>query len=89
MLPGGGPSINLTTFHENLKPGTMKMYLSTPNIEAAYKELKLNGIKPKSKIIKQSWGTSFSFADPDGNVWLLCNHRQEKNLYLLILFKLI
>ncbi len=71
VLPGGGPTINLTTFHENLKPGTMKMYLSTSNIEEAYKELKLVGIKPTSKIIKQSWGTSFSFADPDGNIWLV------------------
>ena len=32
----------------------MKMYLSTSNIEATYKELKLDGIKPTSKIIKQS-----------------------------------
>ena len=31
-LPGGGTSINLTTFHENMKPGTMKLYLSTPDI---------------------------------------------------------
>jgi len=33
--PGGGPSLNLTTMHENMKPGTMKLYLSTPDIEAA------------------------------------------------------
>jgi predicted enzyme related to lactoylglutathione lyase len=70
-LPDGGPSINLTTYHENLKPGTMKIYLSTPNIEAAYKKIKSNGIKPTTDIIKQQWGTSFSFSDPDGNVWLI------------------
>jgi hypothetical protein len=28
--------------HENLKPSTMKIYLSTPDIEKAYKELKSN-----------------------------------------------
>ena len=41
--PGGGPSLNLTTMHENMKPGTMKLYLSTPDIEAAYQELKAKG----------------------------------------------
>ena len=39
-LPGGGTSINLTTEHENMKPGTLKLYLSTPEIEAAYNQLK-------------------------------------------------
>jgi predicted enzyme related to lactoylglutathione lyase len=78
-LPGGGPSINLTTYHENLKPGTMKMYISTPDIEKVYKELQLKGITPTSKIIEQSWGTSFSFTDPDGNVWFMVQSKTIKN----------
>ena len=28
-----------------MKPGSMKLYLSTPDIEAAYKELKAKGFK--------------------------------------------
>src|SRR5689334_20541764 len=44
-LPGGGASLTLTTFYENMKPGTMKLYLSASNIEAAYDELKAKGAK--------------------------------------------
>ena len=70
-LPGGGTSINLTNVFENMKPGGMKLYLSTPDIEAAYKELKAKGVKPTTEIIHAGWGTSFSFNDPDGNQWLV------------------
>ena len=63
-------SINLTTFHENMKPGTMKLYLSTPDIEATLKELKAKGVKPKNEIKKDPWGTWFDFDDPDGNHWI-------------------
>ncbi len=69
--PGGGASLNLTTAHENMQPGTMKLYLSTPDIEATYKELKARGIEPTSEIIKAGWGTSFEVRDPDGNRWLV------------------
>src|ERR671937_530171 len=47
--PGGGASLNLTTVHENMKPGTMKLYLSTPDIEAARQELKAKGVEPISE----------------------------------------
>jgi predicted enzyme related to lactoylglutathione lyase len=33
--PGGGASLTLSTMHGNMKPGTMRLYLSTSNIEAA------------------------------------------------------
>src|SRR5579859_2003835 len=70
-LPGGGTSINLTTFHENMKPGTMKLYLSTPDIEAAYQELKAKGVEPTSEIADDGWGKWFGMSDPDGNNWLI------------------
>jgi uncharacterized glyoxalase superfamily protein PhnB len=70
-LPGGGTSINLTNVFENMKPGSMKLYLSTPDIEAAYKELKARGVQPTAEITRAGWGTSFSFNDPDGNQWLV------------------
>jgi len=70
-LPGGGTSINLTNVFENMKPGSMKLYLSTPDIEAAYKELTAKGVKPSAEITRAGWGTSFSFNDSDGNQWLV------------------
>ena len=70
-LPGGGASIILTTFLENLKPGTMKVYVSTPNIEVAYKELKAKGVEPTSAIANDQYGKRFSISDPDGNKLLI------------------
>ena len=70
-LPGGGTSINLTTEHENMKPGTMKLYLSTPDVEAAYKELKSKGINPTNDVTDDEWGKWFDFNDPENNHWLV------------------
>src|SRR5947208_4198196 len=38
--PGGGASLTLSTMHGNMRPGTMRLYLATSNIEVAYNELK-------------------------------------------------
>jgi len=70
-LPGGGTSINLTNLFENMKPGGMKLYLSAPDIEAAYNQLKARGVRPTAEIARAGWGTSFSFSDPDGNQWVV------------------
>jgi len=70
-LPGGGTSINLTNVYENMIPGSMKLYLSTPDIESAYKDLTSKGVKPTAEVTRAGWGTSFSFNDPDGNQWLV------------------
>jgi predicted enzyme related to lactoylglutathione lyase len=72
----GGPSIILTTSNVNVKPGSMKIYLSTPNIEETYDGMKSNGIEMTSDIIADSGGTYFSFDDPDGNTWVvvLCGY---------------
>ncbi|EFH81286.1 VOC family protein [Ktedonobacter racemifer] len=73
-LPGGGASLTLTTFHENMKPGTMKLYLSASNIEAAFDELKAKGIKVndvKDDLYGPGSGVKwFDLHDPDGNRWL-------------------
>ena len=73
-LPGGGTSITLTTAHENMKPGTMKLYLSTPDIQATYKQLAEKGVKLTNEISDDLYGPGsgvkwFSFDDPDGNRW--------------------
>lgn len=74
-LPGG-TTINLTNVFENMKPGSLKLYLSAPDIEVAYKELKARGVKPTAEITRAGWGTSFSFNDPDGNQWLVVESKR-------------
>lgn len=78
-LPGGGVSINLATEHENMQPGTMKLYISSPDVEAAYKAVTSKGVKP-AKELANDWGKWngkgeegkwFELADPDGNRLLI------------------
>jgi len=74
-FPEDGASITLTTAHENMKPGTMKLYFATSDVAAVHKELsvkdaKVNVLKddlfgPKSGV---RW---FDLEDPDGNQVLL------------------
>jgi catechol 2,3-dioxygenase-like lactoylglutathione lyase family enzyme len=75
QLPGGGVSLTLTTMHENMKPGTMKLYLSTSNIEAAYNELKAKSVRVnevKDDLYGPGSGVKwFNLEDPDGNQWLM------------------
>ncbi|WP_236064830.1 VOC family protein [Reticulibacter mediterranei] len=74
-LPGGGASLTLTTMRENMKPGTMKLYLSTSHIEAAYQELKAKGVavnEVKDDLYGPGSGIKwFEITDPDGNRWLV------------------
>ena len=74
-LPGGGASLTLSTMHGNMKPGTMHLYLSTSDIEAAYHELKAKGVKVndvKDDLYGPGSGVKwFSLSDPDGNQWLV------------------
>jgi predicted enzyme related to lactoylglutathione lyase len=69
--PSGGIQITLTNVFENMKPGSMKLYLSTPDIEAASQELKSKGVKLAYEIIRAGWGTSFGLTDPEGNQWVV------------------
>ena len=70
-LPGGGAAINLTTNHENMKPGSMKLYFATSNVADAHKDLNDNGIKTgevKDDLYGPGSGVKwFSLEDPDGN----------------------
>ena len=74
-LPGGGMTITLTTAHENMKPGTMKLYLSTPDIQATHKQLTEKGVTLSNGIKDDLYGPGsgvkwLSFNDPDGNQWI-------------------
>jgi catechol 2,3-dioxygenase-like lactoylglutathione lyase family enzyme len=75
-LPGGGTCFTLTTAHENMKPGTMKLYLSTPDIQPAYEQLTAKGVRVASEISDDLYGPGsgvkwFSLNDPDGNHWII------------------
>ena len=71
LPPGGGVSITLTTWFEDLRPGAMKMSLSTSDVEKTYQELEFKGVQPNNEISDAPWGKWFSIDDPDGNNWLI------------------
>ena len=72
-LPGGGPALTLSTMHGNMKPGTMRLYLATSDIDAAHDKLKAKGVKVndvKDDLYGPGSGVKwFALTDPDGNVW--------------------
>lgn len=74
-LPNGGPSIILTTAHENMKPGTMKLYFATSDVAAAHQDLSVKGAKVnevKDDLFGPGSGVKwFQLEDPDGNQVLL------------------
>jgi catechol 2,3-dioxygenase-like lactoylglutathione lyase family enzyme len=75
LPPGGGVSITLTTWFEDLRPGVMKMSLSTYDVEKTYQELKTKDVQTNNEISNAPWGKWFSIDDPDGNNWLIVENR--------------
>jgi catechol 2,3-dioxygenase-like lactoylglutathione lyase family enzyme len=73
-FPGGGATLTLTTYLDNhLQPGTMSLYLGTPDIQHAYEELTAKGVTSTDEISDDLFGPGsgvkwFRFTDPDGNV---------------------
>ncbi len=80
LPPGGGVSITLTTWFEDLRPGVMKISLSTSDVEKTYQELKSKGVQPNNEISDAPWGKWFSVDDPDGNNWLIVQNHQQPDL---------
>jgi len=78
-LPEGGTSVILTTFHENMKPGTMKLYFTTSDVAGAHTELSAKSAKVnevKNDLFGPGSGVKwFSLEDPDGNQVLLVQPR--------------
>jgi catechol 2,3-dioxygenase-like lactoylglutathione lyase family enzyme len=79
-LPGNNVTVTLSTVHEGyMKPGTMKLYFSSPDVENSLKELQAKGIKPVHEGNDWgSWGDPnkkgekwFEITDPDGNHLLI------------------
>ena len=74
-LPEDSASITLTTAHENMKPGTMKLYFATSDVAAVHKELSVKGAEVsgvKDDLLGPGSGVKwFNLEDPDGNQVLL------------------
>lgn len=70
-LPGDSPTITLTTYFGDLKPGAMQFYMVSSDVQAAHKELAEKGVKVspvKDDLYGPGSGVKwFDFADPDGN----------------------
>jgi catechol 2,3-dioxygenase-like lactoylglutathione lyase family enzyme len=70
-FPEDGASITLTTAHENMKPGSMKLYFATSDVAGAHKGLSANGAEVnqvKNDLFGPGSGVKwFNFKDPDGN----------------------
>jgi catechol 2,3-dioxygenase-like lactoylglutathione lyase family enzyme len=66
-LPNDAVSVLLTTESTFMKPGTMKLYLTSPDVEAAYQELSTRGVGLPSPVKHDRWATWFDFLDPEGN----------------------
>lgn len=74
-LPGGGPSLVLSTMHGKMQPGTMTLYLATSDVAAAHSNLSDKGVKVNA-VQDDLYGPGsgvkwFDFEDPDGNRWLM------------------
>jgi len=70
-LPESGVTITLTTFHENVIPGAMKLWFGSSDITTAHKELDGKGVKV-SDIQNDLHGPGsgvkwFNCTDPEGN----------------------
>jgi catechol 2,3-dioxygenase-like lactoylglutathione lyase family enzyme len=73
--PEGGVAITLTTAHENMKPGTTKVYFATPDVAGAHQDLSAKGVKinaVKNDLYGPGSGVKWCLLeDPDGNQVLL------------------
>ena len=66
-LPDSEVSLLLTTERQYMRPGTMKLYFSTSDVESAYAELTGKGVAVSGGVRHDTWATWFDFHDPDGN----------------------
>lgn len=74
----GGSALNLIKenpeYPDGLKPGVMKLYLFSSDIDQTYADLKAKGAKLNTEIQEQQWDRKvkqFDLNDPDGNNWVV------------------
>ncbi len=71
--PAGGASISLVSWLEPMLPGCLRgLVLGTDDAHAAFAELRARGVEFSEPEVQDApWGRWASFADPDGNGWVL------------------
>jgi catechol 2,3-dioxygenase-like lactoylglutathione lyase family enzyme len=71
--PGGGTAITLVTWFETMPAGSLRgAVLGCENLEQTLGELAGHGLSFEEDEIQQApWGRWKTFADPDGNGWVL------------------
>jgi catechol 2,3-dioxygenase-like lactoylglutathione lyase family enzyme len=73
--PGGGAAITLTTWFDDLTPGTQKLSMSCEDVAATRAGLQGRGVGV-SDVTPADYGDFFEFDDPDGNHWLVIEERR-------------
>jgi catechol 2,3-dioxygenase-like lactoylglutathione lyase family enzyme len=71
--PGGGTAITLVNWFEEMPPGGLRgSVLGCDDLEATAAELRQRGLSfHDDKVAEAPWGRWLTFADPDGNSWVL------------------
>jgi catechol 2,3-dioxygenase-like lactoylglutathione lyase family enzyme len=70
--PNSQATIALVTWFETMPPGSVTgLVLHTPDVRAAYEDLRARGVPFTGEPREDPWGASATFADPDGNGWVL------------------
>ncbi|HEY7146124.1 MAG TPA: glyoxalase superfamily protein [Streptosporangiaceae bacterium] len=71
--PGGGTAITLVTWFDTMPPGSLNgAVLGCEDLEKTLDELTARGVTfAEGEIQSASWGRWKTFADPDGNRWVL------------------
>jgi catechol 2,3-dioxygenase-like lactoylglutathione lyase family enzyme len=71
-IPGADTGLVLFQFGDSLKPGgPMNVSFWTDDVEGTARELKAKGVEFVMEPKRFDWGTSASFKDVDGNVFLV------------------
>jgi catechol 2,3-dioxygenase-like lactoylglutathione lyase family enzyme len=71
--PAGGASVALVTWFDQMRPGSIHgLVLGTDDAGRAFEELRSRGVQFAEDGVQDApWGQSATFADPDGNCWVL------------------
>jgi len=72
-LPAGGTRIALVTWFESMPAGSLSgTVLACDDLEATLADLEARGLSCAEEEIQEApWGRWKTFADPDGNGWVL------------------
>lgn len=71
--PAGGASISLVSWFDAMPPGSLRgLVLGTDDAHRAFDELRSRGVVFVETAPQEApWGCFATFADPDGNGWVL------------------